>query len=170
MLFENALKVFASIPPEWQIFLITFLPLLELRASIPYGILVLNMGWLSVFIIAAVSNIILGIAVYFFLDKVIHIFLRIKRFNSIYSKYVEKTQKKIIPYVEKYGKAALAVFIGIPLPASGVYTGALAAYLLGMDFKKFMVANIFGVLIAAVIVTAVVLTGASAFSLFVKMV
>ena len=57
---------------------ITFLPFLELRASIPYGILVLNMHWIAVFAIAAITNIILGPIVYFFVDKIIHIFLRVK--------------------------------------------------------------------------------------------
>ena len=51
----------------------------------------------------------------------------------------------------------MAVFIGIPLPGSGVYTGALGAYLLGVDRRKFSVANVLGVLIAGAAVTAVCL-------------
>ena len=149
---------------------ITFLPFLELRASIPYGILILKMHWIPVFIIAVITNIILGPLVYFFLDKIMHIFLRINIINKIYQKYVEKTQKKIHNYVEKYGEAALAIFIGIPLPGSGSYSGALAAYLIGLGYKKFIIANIIGVIIAGVIVTAVVLTGTTAWDIFIKMV
>jgi len=148
--------------------LITFLPFLELRASIPYGILVLGMDWLGVFLICVVVNIILGILIYSFLDKIIHFFLRIKILDKLYNKYVEKTQKKIHKYVEKYGEFAVAVFIGIPLPGSGVYSGALAAYLIGLDYKKFIIANIIGVLIAGVIVTVVSLTGLEAFNVFIK--
>ena len=74
---------------------ITFLPFLELRASIPYGILILKMHWLPVFVIAIITNIILGPIVYFFLDKVIHIFLRIRFIDKIYQKYVERTQKSL---------------------------------------------------------------------------
>jgi uncharacterized membrane protein len=147
---------------------ITFLPFLELRASIPYGILILGMHWLPVFIIAVITNIILGPIVYFFIDKILHIFLRIRFIDKIYQKYVEKTQKKIHAYVEKYGEAAVAIFIGIPLPGSGSYSGALAAYLIGLGYKKFIIANIIGVLIAGIIVTAIVLTGSTAFSLFIK--
>ena len=154
---------------------ITFLPFLELRASIPYGILILKMHWFPVFIIAVIANIILGPLVYFFLNKVIHIFLRIKfiflriKFiDAIYQRYVEKTQKEIHRYVEKYGEAALAIFIGIPLPGTGVYTGALAAYLIGMDYKKLIVSTILGVLMAGAIVTAVILTGTAAFNIFIK--
>ena len=147
---------------------ITFLPFLELRASIPYGILILKMHWFPVFIIAVIANIILGPLVYFFLNKVIHIFLRIKFIDAIYQRYVEKTQKEIHRYVEKYGEAALAIFIGIPLPGTGVYTGALAAYLIGMDYKKLIVSTILGVLMAGAIVTAVILTGTAAFNIFIK--
>ena len=149
---------------------ITFLPFLELRASIPYGILVLKMHWLTVFIIAVITNAILGIIIYFFLDKIMHVFLRIKIIDKIYQKYVEKTQKKIHKYVEKYGEAAVAIFIGIPLPGSGSYSGALAAYLIGLGYKKFIIANIIGVLIAGIIVTIITLTGATAFDLFIKLI
>lgn len=147
---------------------ITFLPFLELRASIPYGILVLKMHWFPVFIIASIANIILGPIVYFFIDKLIHIFLKVKFIDNIYQKYVEKTQKNIHKYVEKYGEAAMAIFIGIPLPGSGSYSGALAAYLIGLGYKKFIIANVIGVLIAAIIVTAVVITGINAFDVFIK--
>ena len=70
---------------------------------------------------------------------------------------LEKTRHKIHPYVERYGELGVAVFIGIPLPGSGVYTGALGAYLLGVDRKKFSVANVIGVLIAATAVTLICL-------------
>ena len=79
---------------------ITFLPFLELRASIPYGILFLKMHWLSVFAVAVTTNIILGPIIYFFLDKVMHIFLKIKLIDKIYQKYIERTQKKIHKYVK----------------------------------------------------------------------
>ncbi len=147
---------------------ITFLPFLELRASIPYGILVLKMHWFQVFMIASIANIILGPIVYFFIDKLIHIFLKVKFIDNIYQKYVEKTQKNIHKYVEKYGEAAMAIFIGIPLPGSGSYSGALAAYLIGLGYKKFIIANVIGVLIAGIIVTAVVITGINAFDVFIK--
>lgn len=149
---------------------ITFLPFLELRASIPYGILILKMHWLPVFVIAIITNIILGVIIYFLLDKIMYIFLRIKFIDRIYQKYVERTQKKINKYVEKYGEAAVAIFIGIPLPGSGSYSGALAAYLIGLGYKKFIIANIIGVLIAGIIVTIITLTGATAFDLFIKVI
>ena len=149
---------------------VTFLPFLELRASIPYGILFLKMHWIPVFIIAVITNIILGPIVYFFLDKVIHVFLKIRFIDKIYQKYIERTQKKIHKYVEKYGEAAVAIFVGIPLPGSGSYSGALAAYIIGLGYKKFIIANTIGVLIAGIIVTIVTLTGATVFDIFIKII
>ena len=60
---------------------------------------------------------------------------------------------------EKYGIIGLALFIGVPLPGSGVYSGALGAYLLGFNFKDYFKAAVLGVLIAATIVTIVSIFG-----------
>jgi len=88
--------------------------------------------------------------------------------NTFWEKKVEKTRQKIHNGVEKYGEYFLIIFIGIPLPGSGVYSGALGAYLLGMSFRKFLIANIFGVIIAGTAVTLAVLSGAEALKFFFK--
>jgi len=142
---------------------LTLLPFLELRASIPYGILNTNLNWITVFLICVIANIILAPIVYFFLDKIVHLFFFIKPFERFYKRKVEKTQKKIHKYVEKYGEIGLALFIAVPLPGSGVYTGAIAAYVLGMSYRDFIKAAAIGVLIAGVIVTTISLTGNEAF-------
>ena len=70
--------------------------------------------------------------------------------------------------MDKYGEIGIALFIGIPLPGSGVYSGSLGANLIGLKYKKFIIANILGVLIAGIIVTIIVLSGNNAFSYFIK--
>lgn len=150
------------------IILLTLTPFFELRASIPYGILVAKMQWWWVFLIAVITNAILGPVLYILIDKVLHVFLKIKSLDKIYSKYVEKTQRKIHPYVEKYGEYGVALFIGVPLPGSGSYSGALGSYILGLDFKKFTIANILGVLIAGIIVTIISVAGNGTLSFFLK--
>jgi uncharacterized membrane protein len=147
---------------------ITLLPFLELRASIPYGILQTDLHWSVIFMICVITNAILGPIIYFLLDKVLHIVLRIKFLNRIYHHYVEKMQNKIHKGVEKYGEWCIAIFVGIPLPGSGSYSGALAAYLMGLSYKKFIIANLIGVIIAGIAVTAVVLTGDNLAHYFVK--
>ena len=75
-------------------------------------------------------------------------------FDRVVWPWFERTQHKLHPYVEKYGEWGLAVFIGVPLPGTGAYTGAFGAFLLGLDKRKFLVANALGVLIACAAVVA----------------
>ncbi len=148
--------------------LVTFLPFFELRASIPLGVLEnsvhlpfglvlegFGMNWVFVFLVCVIANIILGLLIYIILNQFVEYFLRFRVFRRIYTHYVRKTQDKAAKYVEKYGEIGIALFIGVPLPGSGVYTGALGAYLLGLSYKKFFVANVIGVLIAGILVTLV---------------
>ena len=120
-----------------ELIILTFLPFLELRASIPYGVFQTSLSLLSIFLICTITNILLAPIIYFFLNNLIHVFLKIKIIDKCYQKTVIRAQKKVHPYVEKYGILGLAIFIGIPLPGSGVYSGALGAYLLGFKFKDF---------------------------------
>lgn len=159
---------------------ITLIPALELRASIPFGIFGIprslfgvdllklgapvealgpegSMAWWWVVVICVVANIILGWLVFQVLGPVFTWIRRWKWFDKVIWPILERTRHRIHPYVEKYGELGVAVFIGIPLPGSGVYTGAFGAYLLGLDRRKFAVANVIGVLIAAVAVTALCL-------------
>jgi len=151
-----------------QLILITFIPGLELRASIPYGITVLGMPWIKVVIITFITNILLGPIVYILLNQFVHIVIKINFFNKIYEKFVIRTRHKIENKVEKYGELGLALFIGVPLPGSGVYTGALAAFILGLNFKKFLIATVIGVFIAGILVTIATLTGVGIFEFMLK--
>lgn len=147
---------------------ITFIPTLELRASIPYGIFGTEFHWFSVFIICVIANIIIGIIIYVFLEWIIRLMCFFRPVEILWNRYIERTQARISRGVEKYGEWAVAVFIGIPLPGSGVYTGAVASFLIGLNFKKFMIANIIGVIIAGVLVTVICLTGSGLSQLFIK--
>jgi len=145
--------------------LVTLIPALELRASIPYGILGNErlgitpglMPWPIVVAVCVAANIVLGMVVFEVLGPVFLFLNRIKWFARVVTPLLERTRRRLHPYVEKYGEIGVAIFIGIPLPGSGVYTGALGAFLLGLERRKFAVANAIGVLIAASIVTAVTL-------------
>jgi uncharacterized membrane protein len=143
--------------------LITFVPAIELRGSIPYGMLVdKQLHWFWVALICTLANIAVGFVVFYLIEYIMKAMQFFGPVHRLWMRYVERTQKNIHASVEKYGEWALAIFIGIPLPGTGAYSGALAAYLLGMSHRKFAVANIVGVTIAGVIVTAVCLMGGSA--------
>ena len=134
---------------------ITLIPALELRASIPFGIFGMqnDLSWPMVVAICVITNIILGWIVFIVLGPVFSLFRKWSWFDTRFWPLLERARQRIHPYVEKYGELGVAVFIGIPLPGSGVYTGALGAYLIGVSRKKFVIANVIGVLIAAAAVT-----------------
>ena len=156
--------------PVLVLVLLTLLPFLELRASIPYGILVLKLQWWWVFAICVLTNIILGPVIYLVLDNFVHLFLRVKVFDKLYGRYIEKTQHKIQGYVDKYGELGVALFIGIPLPGSGSYSGALGSYIIGLGMRRFIIANVIGVMIAGGLVTIISLTGGGIFDFLVKII
>jgi len=156
---------------------ITLIPALELRASIPVGIFgmpdhlfgidLVKLGapvaalgpegttsWWRVVVVCVIANIVLGWLVFLVMAPVFTFVRKWGWFDRHVWRILEKTRHRIHPYVEKYGEFGVAVFIGIPLPGSGVYTGAFGAYLLGLSKRKFVVANVIGVLIAAAAVTA----------------
>ena len=133
----------------------TFIPALELRASIPIGVFTMKdtVSWPLVVLICAVCNIVLGFIVFWIMGPAFTFVRKWSWFEKRIWPILERTQHKIHPYVEKYGELGVAVVIGIPLPGSGVYTGAFGAYLLGLNKRKFAIANVIGVLIAAAAVT-----------------
>lgn len=151
-----------------EIILITFIPALELRASLPYAILVVGMPWYWAFLLVVVANILLAPIVYYALKLFLDIVIKVPALKKLYERSLHKVQAQIKPKVDKYGFWALAFFIGIPLPGSGVYIGALAAFVLDIKPKQFILASVVGVLIAAIVVLIVVLTGTEVFSWIIK--
>jgi len=159
------------------IILLTMIPLLELRASVPAGILGLEVQipfteitvaltptpWPTVLIIAIIANWILGILIYYLMEFILKVTSIIPFIKRIKENILLRAQKKIHKYVQKYGIIGLAFFIGIPLPGSGVYTGALGAYMIGMEKKNFAIASFIGVTIAGVAMTIISLVASHIF-------
>ena len=137
----------------------TFIPALELRASIPLGFFSMRetISWPMVVLVCTLANIVLGWLVFVAMGPFFGLLRRWGWFERRVWPVLERTQHRLHPYVEKYGEMGVAVFIGIPLPGSGVYSGAIGSYLLGLDRRTFAVANVLGVLIAAAAVTALCL-------------
>ena len=114
---------------------LTLVPVLELRASIPYGIFTTDLHWSTVVALAVITNILLGAIVYTLIDRLLNICLKCSWFKRTWEWYTKKVQKKMHKKVEKYGEFGLALFIGVPLPGSGSISGAIAAHLMGLSFK-----------------------------------
>jgi len=151
----------------WLVVL-TLAPALELRASIPYGLLHSDLAPWAVVVVCVVCNIALAPLVWLFMAEGVHLVVRIKPVGRLYDRIVVRSRHKLEPYVERWGTLGLALFIGIPLPGSGVYSGGLGGYLLGFNFKQYLIASVLGVMIAASVVTVVVLSGTTAFGILLR--
>ena len=87
---------------------ITFIPALELRASIPVGIYKYSITWPVVFVVCTLANIAVGLAWFWALAHLVPLVTRIKPLGYVYNKYVERTQKRIDKAVGKWGEWAVA--------------------------------------------------------------
>lgn len=150
------------------IILLSLAPFAEVRASIPYGIFVADLPLFIVIFVSVISNILVAPISYFILHFIVDLFRRFAFFDRFWSATVIRSQRKVHPYVEKYGVFGLALFIGIPFPGTGVYTAAVGAYALGLSFRKFFIASVFGVCIAAALVTLISLFGRGAWLWFIN--
>jgi len=135
------------------IFLVTMLPAVELRGAIPLAILNYKLPVVSSAIIIIIANILITPLVFLFWDLILLVFSKIPSLERFLKKYLFNLQKRAKPYVDKYGFWGLMIFVAIPLPGTGAYSGALAAEILGMDKLKAFISISFGVIEAGIIVT-----------------
>lgn len=154
----------------FYIFLISMVPLIELRGAIPvaYGIHAANPDFslLWSYVIIAVGNILPVPFIYLFARKVLEWGKDKKYIGKFFTWCLEKGEKGGQKLQAKAGRGlywALVLFVGIPLPGTGAWTGTLAASFLDMGFKKSVVAVIGGVVLASVIVGVVCTLGFGAF-------
>ena len=134
---------------EILVFIISMLPILELRGGILAAAL-LDMDPIVSYIVCVIANIIVIPIALFFLDFIFKILRKIKFFDKIITKIENKCLSKR-EQLDKYGYLGLALFVGIPIPGTGAWTGCFLASLLGMDKKKSFLAAMLGVILASII-------------------
>jgi len=139
-----------------KIFLTALTPIGELRASIPLGLTVFHQPVWIVFIVSVIGNIIPPVFILWLFPKIATWLMNNSELmNKFLTWLFERTRKKTQDKIEKYGNLALIIFVAIPLPNTGAWTGALAAWLFGIPFKKAILNIFYGVLIAGVVVTII---------------
>lgn len=149
--FLNLFSGIKSMPfgREITIFVISLFPILELRGGLLAASLLDMEPWIS-YIICIIGNI---LPIPFILLFITPIFNRLKKTKHL-AKFAEKYERKALAkkdQVEKYQFWGLALFVGIPLPGTGAWTGALIASLLDMDKKKAFYSILLGVFMASII-------------------
>lgn len=137
------------------IFLISMVPLIELRVAIPYA-LGIGMPVLPSYIVCIIGNMLPVPIIFWFARRVLE--WGQKKKIPLFSKFCdfcmtkgEKGGKKLQAKAKGGLYVALFLFVGIPLPGTGAWTGTLAASILDMDFKKSVIAVMAGVILAGII-------------------
>ena len=151
ILIEKIIEIFGqNIPKEIIVFFISMLPIFELRGSlIAAGLL--NMNFLNTYLISVIGNI---LPIPFILIFIRKIFKWLKK--TKFKKIVEKLENKALSKsdkIQKYGKWGLFLFVAIPLPGTGAWTGSLIASLLNMRIKDSFLSILAGILIAGLIMS-----------------
>lgn len=154
---EYIINLFSNLSKEWIVFILGALPISEVRGAIPFGVIV-GMPLKKVLFLATIGNIAPVIPMLFFFEPIsnyLRRFYLLKRFFD----WLNKRTKDKASVIEKYEAIGLAIFVGIPLPMTGAWTGSIAATLFKIRFRYAFLAIVAGILIAAAIVTPVVLFG-----------
>lgn len=133
------------------VFLVSMLPIIELRGAIPIG-LKLGLEPLETFLLSLFGNVLIIPILLIGLDFFLKLFKRIDFFKKIIDKIEIRAKGKYEKLLKKYGLFALVVFVAIPLPGSGAWSGALVSKLMFIDNKKAFFLISLGVLIASIIV------------------
>lgn len=148
-----------------QVFLISMVPLIELRGAVPYAQL-LELPLVPSYIVAVIGNMIPVPFIFLFARKVLEWGMDKPVIGGFFTYCVEKGEKGGKTLKEKAGRGlflALLLFVGIPLPGTGAWTGTLAASFLDMDFKSSVIAVMLGVMLAGIIMG---LAAAGVFGMF----
>jgi uncharacterized membrane protein len=138
------------------VFLISMVPLIELRGAIPYAVL-FDLPLIPSYLIAVVGNMLPVPVIFFFARKVLLWGMDKPVIGGFFTWCVRKGERVGEKLKATAGRGlywALLLFVGIPLPGTGAWTGTLAASFLNMDFKKSVLAVMGGVILAGLIMGA----------------
>ncbi len=149
---EWLLDTLSSLPPWAVVFFIAMLPFVELRLAIPVAIALYHMPPLEAFLISVAGNMLPVPFILVFLEDVERFLRRWDRWNRVLDRLFERTRRRAGGKVERWEELAVVLFVAIPLPGTGAWTGSLIAYLFDLDRKKSLACIFLGVLIAGVIV------------------
>ena len=139
-------------PDEIKVFLIAMIPIFELRGAIPIGMLKYELPLWKVIPIALAGNMFPIFFILLFFDIITKICFKVPFLKKILEAIFARTRRKT-EVIQKYEEIGLMLFVAIPLPITGAWTGSLAAYLFGLKFWKSILFIFLGVCIAAVVVT-----------------
>ncbi len=140
---------------EVIVFIISILPILELRGGLLAASL-LGLNPVSAYIISIIGNVLPVPFILLFINKILEWMEKSKiKWMNKFAKWLNKKADKHKNQIEKYGYLGLVLFVGIPLPGTGAWTGCLVASMLNLDRKKAFYATLCGIIVASIIMMVV---------------
>ena len=151
------------------VFLVSMVPLIELRGAIPIATVGYGLNYWTSLVVCVIGNMLPVPIIYLFARKVLHWGSNKKYIGSFFTYCIEKGERGGQKLKERAGRQglfiALLLFVGIPLPGTGAWTGTLAASFLNMGIKSTSLAVSLGVVLAGIIMGVVSMTGIHVFGL-----
>ncbi len=153
----------SGIPSEIQMMVLSAFPLTELRGSIPIAFL--NDQWIwswwKIYLLAVAGNMLPVPFILWFLGPVSRFLSRWKFFDKFFNGLFERARRRAGTKIEKYEALGLTLFVAIPLPVTGAWTGCVVAFLFGIPKRLAIPSIALGVAIAGAVVT-LIMSGALA--------
>jgi uncharacterized membrane protein len=155
---EQIAQFFSKFPKELITMLIAMVPIAELRGAIPWALLEPPLGgglsWTTAYFFAVIGNVIPVAPLLLGIER-LQLWLRRYRFFDRFFEWLFQRTRRRGKLVERYEALGLVLFVGIPLPITGAWTGIVAAFIFGIPFRFAFPAIILGVLMAGTIVTLI---------------
>ena len=153
-LIQSIEEYLTGIDPSLGTFLISLIPIIELRGAIPVGIITCKLNWLWVYFICVVGNCLPVPFVIRIIRPMIEWLLKSRLFKPI-GQWLQKRTEKKTKSVTKYKKLGLLIFVALPLPGTGAWSGAMIAGMMNMRIKDAAPVIVGGVAIAGAIMVVI---------------
>jgi len=143
---------------EFIVIILSAAPISELRGAIPIAIGIFKFPWYYAFFLAIIGNMLPVPLILLFIEAAAKWLSRFPSMKRFFDWLFERARNRT-GQVQKYKRLGLMIFVAIPLPVTGAWTGSLIAVLLGIEFKEAFFSIFAGVIIAGIIMTCLTLLG-----------
>ncbi|MEE9270376.1 MAG: small multi-drug export protein, partial [Candidatus Krumholzibacteria bacterium] len=149
---EKLIDLLSSSPHEVTTVVLAMLPISELRGAIPYAIAVGKIPWQEAYVIAVIANFIPVIPILYLIGPVSEYLRRFETFDRFFDWLFARTRRKG-RLIKRFEVIGLVLFVAVPLPVTGAWTGSLGAFLFGVKKRVALPAIFLGICIAGIVVT-----------------
>ena len=140
--------------PTFMVFILSAIPVMEQRFAIPWGIFKYNLHPMYTMLVSFAGSL-LPVPFILLLFNIIFKWMKKITYLKPLNNFIENKIQKNTGKIEKYKEIGLILFVAIPLPTTGLWTGSAIAAFLGFDFKKSFICTALGGLISAIIITII---------------